>query len=123
MKRFLLALIAVLALSPFAARAEEVSSVPAGGLSTATTPALPAAAPGAPAVEIHTQRADPDGELAAIAAHQAGTPPPVIERADVTLVPYGYASATIRCAPLRVCAIELARGESVLHVATGDSER
>ena len=52
-----------------------------------------------------------------------GTRPPVIERPGVTLVPYGYASATLRCAPLRVCAVELARGEQVLHVATGDSER
>jgi P-type conjugative transfer protein TrbG len=66
---------------------------------------------------------DPDGALASVEAFKTGTRPPVIERPGVTLVPYGYASATLRCAPLRVCAVELARGEQVLHVATGDSER
>jgi type IV secretion system protein VirB9 len=66
---------------------------------------------------------DPDGSLASIEAFKAGAHPPVLERPGVTLVPYGYASATLRCAPLRVCAVELAHGEQVLHVATGDSER
>jgi P-type conjugative transfer protein TrbG len=85
-------------------------------LTTSTPSTTSASAPPAPVD-------DPDGALASVEAFKSGSRPPVIERPGVTLVPYGYASATLRCAPLRVCAVELARGEQVLHVATGDSER
>lgn len=92
--------------------------------STASAPdSSPAPAAAFPPVPSALPPEDPDGSLASIEAFKAGTRPPVIERPGVTLVPYGYASATLRCAPLRVCAVELARGEQVLHVATGDSER
>jgi type IV secretion system protein VirB9 len=93
--------------------------LPAPPPSSKSTPSAASGAPGIPGVPAD----DPDGALASIDAFKAGARPPVIERPGVTLIPYGYASATLRCAPLRVCAVELARGEQVLHVATGDSER
>jgi type IV secretion system protein TrbG len=123
MRRSVLTFASVLALVPLSARAAEAPSALQAAPPEPPAAVAAPAAPGVPAPEAHSPRADPDGELASIAAFQAGTAPPVIERPDATLVPYGYASATIRCAPLRVCAVELARGESVLHVATGDSER
>jgi type IV secretion system protein TrbG len=95
--------------------AEPAAPAPATGSGGALPDHAPAAGPLLPD--------DPDGALASVEAFKAGARPPVIERPGVTLVPYGYASATLRCAPLRVCAVELARGEQVLHVATGDSER
>jgi type IV secretion system protein VirB9 len=104
---------------PGGAGAQEIAP-PAGG------PSAPAAAPAtssASSTPLALPPDDLDGALASVEAFKAGARPPVIERPGVTLVPYGYASATLRCAPLRVCAIELARGEQVLHVATGDSER
>jgi P-type conjugative transfer protein TrbG len=111
------------------AAAATAAPAPAGSTSTAVTLPAPttssmataptSTAPAAPAVPAD----DPDGALASIDAFKTGVRPPVIERPGVTLIPYGYASATLRCAPLRVCAVELARGEQVLHVATGDSER
>ncbi|HVT60360.1 MAG TPA: TrbG/VirB9 family P-type conjugative transfer protein [Thermoanaerobaculia bacterium] len=39
------------------------------------------------------------------------------------LVPFGHGRATVRCAPLRACAIELEAGEVVLSTSSGDSER
>jgi type IV secretion system protein VirB9 len=129
MKCSALALALVLSiLRPGASVAEETSP-PDGNLAAATaaasTTAIPASSPTSllsPA-SASVPADDPDGALASIDAFKAGTRPPVIERPGVTLIPYGYAAATLHCAPLRVCAVELAHGEQVLHVATGDSER
>ncbi|MEA2692902.1 MAG: type secretion system protein TrbG [Acidobacteriota bacterium] len=133
-KRSAPALALVLALSILGsgvAAAQEIApstEAPTALLTTAagTPSSLPATPPPSASAAVPTVPApadDPDGALASVEAFKTGTRPPVIERPGVTLVPYGYASATLRCAPLRVCAVELARGEQVLHVATGDSER
>jgi type IV secretion system protein TrbG len=126
MKSSVLAL--ALALSIVAGVSAEEPPPPAVDSPTPATPAAAPAPPGAGTPAAAPPAApplpdDPDGALSSVEAFKAGTRPPVIERPGVTLVPYGYASATLRCAPLRVCAVELARGEQVLHVATGDSER
>ncbi len=134
MKRSAPALALILALSIPAvggtANAEELAPSTEAPTTATGIPTLPAAAP-PPASQTATATTanpaapadDPDGALASVEAFKKGTRPPVLERPGVTLVPYGYASATLRCAPLRVCAVELAHGEQVLHVATGDSER
>jgi len=51
--------------------------------------------------------------------------PPVIRHKDRRYVryPFGHSDPLLYCKPLRVCDIQLQAGESVLHIALGDSER
>jgi type IV secretion system protein TrbG len=53
----------------------------------------------------------------------AGREPAVLEHGDVVLAPYGHQVPVLRCAPLRVCLIELEEGELVLNTVTGDTAR
>jgi P-type conjugative transfer protein TrbG len=53
----------------------------------------------------------------------AGREPAVLEHGDDVQVPYGHGVPVVRCAPLRVCLIELEDGELVLNTVTGDSAR
>jgi len=71
-------------------------------------------APGAPVA------ADVAREARAVAA---GREPAVLEHGDVVLAPYGHQVPVLRCAPLRVCLIELEEGELVLNTVTGDTAR
>ena len=47
----------------------------------------------------------------------------MLEHGDFVLVPYGHQVPVVRCAPLRVCLIELEEGELVLNTVTGDAAR
>jgi P-type conjugative transfer protein TrbG len=84
----------------------------------ATTGAMGAmgamAAPGVPLA------ADVEREARAVAA---GREPAVLEHGDFVQVPFGHQVPVVRCAPLRVCLIELEEGELVLNTVTGDSAR
>jgi type IV secretion system protein TrbG len=64
--------------------------------------------------------ADVAREARAVAA---GREPSVLEHGDVVLAPYGHQVPVVRCAPLRVCLIELEEGELVLNTVTGDAAR
>ena len=64
--------------------------------------------------------ADVAREARAVAA---GREPAVLEHGDVVLAPYGHQVPVVRCAPLRVCLIELEEGELVLNTVTGDAAR
>jgi len=56
-------------------------------------------------------------------AAAAGKEPAVLEHGDFVQVPFGHQVPVVRCAPLRVCLIELEEGELVLNTVTGDSAR
>lgn len=47
----------------------------------------------------------------------------VVQAGTYSMVPYGHIQPTVRCAPLRVCTIELQKGERVLDSALPDPER
>jgi type IV secretory pathway VirB9-like protein len=47
----------------------------------------------------------------------------VVQSGTYTMVPFGHVQPTLRCAPLRVCRIELQRGEEVIDWVPGDPER
>lgn len=47
----------------------------------------------------------------------------VVHSGTYSMVPYGHVQPTLRCAPLRVCTIELQRGERVVDSVLGDPER
>ena len=64
--------------------------------------------------------ADVEREARAVAA---GREPAVLEHGDFVEVPYGHQVPVVRCAPLRVCLIELEEGELVLNTVTGDAAR
>jgi len=64
--------------------------------------------------------ADVAREARAVAA---GREPAVLEHGDVVLAPFGHQVPVVRCAPLRVCLIELEEGELVLNTVTGDAAR
>ncbi|HXU44467.1 MAG TPA: TrbG/VirB9 family P-type conjugative transfer protein [Thermoanaerobaculia bacterium] len=64
-----------------------------------------------------------DPAVVATRAFRNGEPAKTIETAAYTLVPFGQAQPRLRCAPLRVCLIELEAGESVLSTLAGDTER
>ena len=53
----------------------------------------------------------------------AGREPAVLEHGDFVEVPYGHQVPVVRCAPLRVCLIELEEGELALNTVTGDAAR
>jgi P-type conjugative transfer protein TrbG len=92
----------------------------AGRAVAQTVPAAPevktAAAPEEGAVA-----ADVEREARALAA--GGGEPKVLEHGDFVQVPFGHQVPVMRCAPLRVCLIELEEGELVLNTMTGDAVR
>jgi P-type conjugative transfer protein TrbG len=47
----------------------------------------------------------------------------VVQAGTYSMVPYGHIQPTVQCAPLRVCTIELQRGERVIDSALPDRER
>jgi type IV secretion system protein TrbG len=100
------------------ATAAEALPAPSGAApvpATASTGTTGAAdAPGAPVA------ADVEREARAAAA---GREPAVLEHGDFVQVPFGHQVPVVRCAPLRVCLIELEEGELVLNTVTGDSAR
>jgi P-type conjugative transfer protein TrbG len=63
---------------------------------------------------------DVEREARAVAA---GKQPVVLEHGDTLVVPFGHQVPVVRCAPLRVCLIELEDGELVLNTVTGDAAR
>jgi P-type conjugative transfer protein TrbG len=63
---------------------------------------------------------DVEREARAVAA---GREPAVLEHSDFVQVPFGHQVPVLRCAPLRVCLIELEEGELVLNTVTGDAAR
>jgi type IV secretory pathway VirB9-like protein len=97
----------------------------------AGTVAAGAAAPDATAPATPGATATPGAAAAAVAAEvvrearavAAGREPAVLEHGDVVLAPFGHQVPVLRCAPLRVCLIELEEGELVLNTVTGDTAR
>lgn len=47
----------------------------------------------------------------------------VVQAGTYSMVPYGHVQPTLRCAPLRVCSVELQKGERVIDSVLGDPER
>jgi type IV secretion system protein TrbG len=92
-------------------------AVATGAVATGGTATGAAATPGLTAA---TVAAEVVREARAVAA---GREPAVIEHGDVVLAPYGHQVPVLRCAPLRVCLIELEEGELVLNTVTGDTAR
>ncbi len=101
------------------------AAVPGAGAVAAAGAALPGQA-GAPAGGSASEgvsggvTADVEREARAVAA---GREPAVLEHGDFVEVPYGHQVPVVRCAPLRVCLIELEEGELALNTVTGDSAR
>jgi P-type conjugative transfer protein TrbG len=108
-----LVLCAVLASAAGALRGEEP---PAAAPAEAQPPA--AVSPGPPAGS--GLPADVEREARGVAA---GKEPAVLEHGDFVQVPFGHQVPVVRCAPLRVCLIELEEGELVLNTVTGDAAR
>jgi P-type conjugative transfer protein TrbG len=124
-----------------AGAARMLAQEPAGGGANSATaaaagPASPVAGPAAPAPATGTTeatgateaKAAPGVPLAAdvereARAAAAGREPAVLEHGDFVQVPFGHQVPVVRCAPLRVCLIELEEGELVLNTVTGDSAR
>lgn len=52
---------------------------------------------------------------------EAGERPPTLTRPTDVVVPYGYTTPTLRCTPLRACAVQLEEGETLLDTVTGNS--
>jgi len=98
--------------------AAQVAVMPSGADALAATAAPPDAA-AAPEAEAVT--ADVEREARALAA--SGREPAVLEHGDFVQVPFGHQVPVVRCAPLRVCLIELEDGELVLGTVTGDAVR
>lgn len=49
--------------------------------------------------------------------------PPVLARADARVLAFGERVPRVRCLPYRACSVMLEVGETILHLALGDSER
>ncbi len=79
-----------------------------------------ASAEAAVAAKVPAVAADVEREARASAA---GREPAVLEHGDFVQVPFGHQVPVVRCAPLRVCLIELEAGELVLNTVTGDAAR
>jgi type IV secretory pathway VirB9-like protein len=124
-RRFAAVAVFLLAGPLAASSAPEVSGPPAGapeaGPPIKPTPSL--AAPAAPEPPAFAPATPESETLAAARSYREGHPPPVLEHSTYTRVPYGHVQPVLRCAPLRVSAIELEEGETVLSKSTGDSER
>jgi P-type conjugative transfer protein TrbG len=96
------------------------------GTAVADSPGAAAAADtpgaGAAAADMLATAVAADVEREARAA-AAGKEPAVLEHGDFVQVPFGRQVPVVRCAPLRVCLIELEEGELVLNTVTGDAAR
>jgi P-type conjugative transfer protein TrbG len=90
---------------------------PAGAADQASAPEATPASSGPAEAAV---AADVAREARAVAA---GREPAVLEHGDVVLAPFGHQVPVVRCAPLRVCLIELEEGELVLNTVTGDAAR
>ena len=68
---------------------------------------------------------DPDDPelVEAIERFQRTGEAPVVRKPGFQRFPYGQQQPVLYCKPLRVCQIQLERGEAVLNIALGDSER
>lgn len=109
---FVLATAATLATPAAAAPA---GPVPGPVVTAQAIPSLPAPADRSVAAEIET---------ATRSFQQQGGALPVIRRPSGLVFPFGHGAApTLRCAPLRVCVIELEAGEILLNTVLGDSDR
>jgi type IV secretion system protein VirB9 len=97
------------------------ATVPGATVPGATVPG--ATAPGATATPSFTAAAVAAEVAREARAVAAGREPAVLEHGDVVLAPYGHQVPVLRCAPLRVCMIELEEGELVLNTVTGDTAR
>jgi type IV secretion system protein VirB9 len=119
---------AAVAATPGATAAPGATATGAAATGAAATPGATAAldataTPGvttAPSVAAAAVAAEVAREARAVAA---GREPAVLEHGDVLLAPYGHQVPVLRCAPLRVCLIELEEGELVLNTVTGDTAR
>lgn len=47
----------------------------------------------------------------------------VVQAGTYSMVPFGHVQPTLRCAPLRICTVELQSGERVIDSVVGDPER
>ena len=114
-----LAVAALLIVTRGAARAEQGPEAQGGGQAPSSAAAGPAAPAPAAAVEAGLP---PDIAREAHAAAE-GREPAVLQHGDSLQVPFGHHAPVLRCAPLRVCLIELEEGELVLNTVTGDAAR
>ena len=73
----------------------------------------------------HAQRAPLDAANARAATHdyERTGRARIVQAGTYSMVPYGHVQPTLRCAPLRVCTIELQGGERVIDHVLGDPER
>jgi P-type conjugative transfer protein TrbG len=101
-----------------AASAERTGASPVAAAGTGNARASVAGPGEAPAGD--AAGADTEREARAAAA---GREPAVLEHGDYVLVPFGHQVPVVRCAPLRVCLIELEERELVLNTVTGDAAR
>jgi P-type conjugative transfer protein TrbG len=118
-----------------------ISSVQAGGATQGTAtpgsvvePPAPASAAGSstevgrsggvehPQVVVDGRQVAPDVWRESLALGE-GREPAVLQHGDDAQVPYGRHVPVVRCAPLRVCLIELEEDELVLNTVVGDSAR
>jgi type IV secretion system protein TrbG len=78
----------------------------------------------APAL-LHAQRSPMDSANARAATddYQRTGRARVVEAGTYSMVPFGHVQPTLRCAPLRVCTVELQSGERVIDSVLGDPER
>lgn len=78
----------------------------------------------APAV-LHAQRSPMDSANARAATddYQRTGRARVVQAGTYSMVPFGHVQPTLRCAPLRVCTVELQSGERVIDSVLGDPER
>jgi P-type conjugative transfer protein TrbG len=116
--------------------AADGSAAPAGRAGPASADRAGASPPAAAAGTVNARAAvagpgeasaggagETDAEREARAAAAAGREPAVLEHGDYVLVPFGHQVPVVRCAPLRVCLIELEERELVLNTVTGDAAR
>jgi type IV secretion system protein TrbG len=120
------------AAAPVAVGAAKAEGSPTGATAGREGGEGAAAAAAAQALAAPTGLATPApavcGGLAADVAREAraaaeGKEPAVLQHGDSVLVPFGHQVPVLRCAPLRVCLIELEEGELVLNTVTGDAAR
>ena len=73
----------------------------------------------------HAQQAPMDSAnaRAATADYQRTGRARVVQSGTYAMVPFGHVQPTLRCAPLRVCTLELQAGERVVDSVLGDPER
>lgn len=74
---------------------------------------------------LHAQRAPLDSANARAATedYRRNGRARVVQSGTYSMVPFGHVQPTLRCAPLRVCTIELQSGERVVDSVLGDPER